>query len=237
MQEQNIFLSVLLTGIISAFLMGIAFYIIHRNSVNEWAAKLQKQLDLTNEAERKIHLNEMEYLSDRNKNAIAHADALAETRSIYFEEGRKQGKVEQDIETTTRLADQRAEFTVRLQAEKEQAATEARDKQRAEQELQAKLFSVKISPYVQLLTDNRIFKNTHEGRVGYQYQLLINGIPAFQPHVVIERHEKIEQVDQAIKNTLLSIAQNCAEAAVSTYLGASPKFAKLSPPVFEQLEK
>ena len=136
-----------------------------------------------------------------------------------------------------RRADQRNEFAVRLQAEKEIAATEARDRQRAEHELQAKLFSVKISPYVQLLTDNGLFKDTHEAKIGYQYQLLVNGIPAFQPHVFVERHEKIQQIDQSVKNTLLSIAQNCAEAAVTTYLGASPQFAKLAPGVLEQTEK
>ena len=135
------------------------------------------------------------------------------------------------------LADQRNEFAIRLQAEKEQAATEARDKQRAEYELQAKLFSVKISPYVQLLTDKGVFKDTHEAKIGYQYQLLVNGIPAFQPHIVVERHEKVQQIDQEIKKTLLSIAQTCAEAAVTTYLGASPQFAKLAPEVLEQIEK
>lgn len=237
MQEQGIFLSALLSGIISAIAVGVVFYFIHQRAVNVWAAKFQKQLDLTNEAERKIHLNEMDYLSDKNKTAIAYADAITESRTASFEEGRKQGKAEQELETNMKLADQKTEFAVRLQAEREQSASEARDKQRAEQELQAKLFSIKISPYAQLLTDNGIFKNTHEGKVGYQYQLLVNGIPAFQPHVVIERHEKIEQADQAIKNTLLSIAQNCAEAAVATYLGTNPQFAKLSQPIFEQFEK
>ena len=65
----------------------------------------------------------------------------------------------------------------------------------------------------------------------------MNGIPAFQPHIVVERHEKVQQIDQEIKKTLLSIAQTCAEAAVTTYLGASPQFAKLAPEVLEQIEK
>ena len=236
MQEQGLIISVF-SGTISAIAAGVVFYFIHQRSISSWAARFQKQLDLTNEAERKLHLNEMEYLSDKNKNVIAHTNAIAESRSAAFEEGKKQGKAEHELDTNIKLAEQKAEFAIRLQVEKEQSASEARDQQRAEQGLQAKLFSIKISPYAQLLTDNGIFKNTHEGKVGYQYQLLVNGIPAFQPHIVIERHEKIEQADQAIKNTLLSIAQNCAEAAVATYLGTNPQFAKLSQPIFEQFEK
>jgi hypothetical protein len=88
-----------------------------------------------------------------------------------------------------------------------------------------------------LITDNGLFKDSYEAKIGYQYQLLVNGIPAFQPHIFIERHEKVVQVDQSVKQTLLSIAQNCAEAAVATYLGASPQFARLSPAVLEQASK
>ena len=179
----------------------------------------------------------MEYLAERNKAEIAHVEALNQARSLSFEEGRKQGKAEHELEAAMQLADQRNEFAVRLQAEKEQAAAEAREKQRAEYELQAKLFSVKISPYVQLLIDKGVIYDTYEAKAGYQYQLLVNGIPAFQPHVVVERHEKVKEIDQAVKNTFLSLARTCAEAAVTTYLGASPQFAKLAPEVVEQIEK
>lgn len=226
-----------LAALLASIVVAVVALLIHRHLAKESAENLQKQLVAANEAERKVHLREMEYLAERNKAEVAHADALTQGRSIAFEEGRKQGNAEHELDTSMRLADQRNEFAVRLQAEKEIAATEARDRQRAEQELQAKLFSVKISPYVQLLTDNGLFKDTYEAKIGYQYQLLVNGIPAFQPHVFVERHEKIQQIDQSVKNTLLSIAQNCAEAAVTTYLGASPQFAKLASGVLEQIEK
>lgn len=226
-----------LTALVTAITVAFIALLIHRHLAKEASEKLKSQLSITNEAERQVHRREMEYLADKNKAEVAHADALAQARSTAFEEGRKQGKAEHELDCSMRLADQRNEFAIRLQSEKEQAATEARDRQRAEQELQAKLFSVRISPYVQLLTDNGLFKDTYEAKIGYQYQLLVNGIPAFQPHVFVERHEKVEQVDQSVKTTLLSIAQNCAEAAVTTYLGASPQFAKLAPGVLEQIAK
>jgi len=226
-----------LVGIVTAALVAAAAVAIHRRLARDAEDKLRLQIAATNDAERGTHLKEMEYLAERNKGEVAHADALTQARAAAFEDGKKQARAEHQLDVSMRLAEQRSELTARLQSEREQAATEARDRLRAEYELQTKLFSVKISPYVQLLTDNGIFKNTHEAKLGYQYQLLVNGIPAFQPHVFIERHEKVDQIDQAIKDRLLAIAQTCAEAAVTTYLGASPQFAKLSPGVVDQIAK
>ena len=227
----------ILAAILSSITVAAIGLFLHKYLAAESGNNLRKQIALTNDSERSIHGREMEYLAKRNKIEVFHTEAIQDARAAAFEDGRKQGKAEHELEAAMKLADQRSEFAVRLQAEKEQAANEARDRQRAEHELQAKLFSVKISPYVQLLTDNGLFKDTHEAKIGYQYQLLVNGIPAFQPHVFVERHEKIQQIDQTIKNTLLEIAQKCAEAAAMTYLGASPQFAKLAPGVLEQIEK
>lgn len=227
----------ILLVMLTFLVVATAATLIHRRLASELHEKLKVCSVQANEGERQGHLREMEFLAERNRTEMAHADALNQARSLAFEEGRKQGNSEHELEKSMQLAAQRNEFAIRLHAEKEQAATEARDKQRAEYELQAKLFSVKISPYVQLLTDKGIFKDTHEAKIGYQYQLLVNGIPAFQPHIVVERHEKVQQIDQEIKKTLLSIAQTCAEAAVTTYLGASPQFAKLAPEVLEETEK
>lgn len=227
----------ILVAVLTFIAVATAAALIYKRLASELQAKLKVSSEQANEAERQVHLKEMAYLAERNKTEIAHVEALNQARSLSFEEGRKQDKAEHELETAMQLADQRNEFATRLQAEKEQAATEAREKQRAEYELQAKLFSVKISPYVQLLTDKGVIYDTYEAKAGYQYQLLVNGIPAFQPHVVVERQEKVKEIDQAVKSTFLSLAKTCAEAAVTTYLGASPQFAKLAPEVVEQIEK
>lgn len=228
----------ILVVVFTSIIVAIAAALVHRRLTNELEVKLKVCSAQANEAERQVHLREMECLAERNNVEVTHVEALNYARSLAFEEGRKQGKTEHELETSMQLADQRNEFAIRLQAEKEQAATEARDKQRAEYELQAKLFSVKISPYVQFLTDKGFFKDTHEANIGYQYQLLVNGIPAFQPHIVVERHENFQQIDPEIKKMFLATAQTCAEVAVTTYLGASPQFAKLAPEVIdEQIKK
>lgn len=226
-----------LIGVTTAVLVTAIAIAVHRHLAKDAECRLRLQIEATNNAERSTHLKELDYLAERNKGEIAHSEALALARTAAFEEGKKQARSEHELEVSMRLAEQRSDLLARLQTEREQAATEARDRLRAEYELQTKLFSVKISPYVQILTKNGIFKNTYEARLGYQYQLMVNGIPAFQPHVFIERHEKIDQIDQQIKDRLLSIAQTCAEAAVATYLGASPQFAKLSPGVVDQIAK
>ncbi|MFO1385311.1 MAG: hypothetical protein U1F55_03865 [Chitinivorax sp.] len=227
----------ILVAVLTFITTATAAVLIYKRLASELHTKLKVSSAQANEAERQVHLKEMEYLAERNKAEIAHVETLNQARALAFEEGRRQGRAEHELETVMLLADQRNEFAIRLQAEKEQVAAEARDRQRAEYELQAKLFSVKISPYVQLLTDKGLIYDTYEAKAGYQYQLLVNGIPAFQPHIVVERHEKVQEIDQAIKNTFLSLAKTCAEAAVTTYLGASPQFAKLAPEVIEQIEK
>ncbi len=226
-----------LVGVTTAVLVTAVAIAIHRHTVKDAEDRLRLQMEATNRAERNTHQKEMEYLEERNRREIAHAETLSKARSAAFEDGKKQARSEHELEVSMRLSEQKSEFLARLQSERMEAATEACDRLRAEYALQTKLFSVKISPYVQLLTDKGMFKDTYEARLGYQYQLLVNGIPAFKPHEIIERHEKIDQVDQQIKDRLLSIAQTCAEAAVTTYLGASPQFAKLSPGVFDQVAK
>jgi hypothetical protein len=225
------------SALLAAIGSSLVALLLHRSASSKFNIALAKQLESTNAAEKLIHLKEMEYLSERNKLISEHADAISSARALAFEEGRKHGRSEQEFECARQLADQRTEFSNRLESERNTAIAEAREKQRAEYELQQKLFSVKISPYVQLLTDEGWISDTHEAKVGYQYQLLVNGIPAFQPHVIVERHEKIEKVDPAVKNALLTLAQSCAEAAATTYLGVSPQFAKLAPGIIESKKK
>jgi hypothetical protein len=230
-------MDLVLSALLAAICVCAIALLLHRSVSNKFSTALQKQLEFTNAAEKQVHLKEMEFLGERNGLIAAHADAISAAQALAFEDGRKQGQTEQELVCARQLADQRSEFSTRLETERNTAIAEAREKQRAEYELQQKLFSVKISPYVQLLTDEGWISDSHEAKVGYQYQLLVNGIPAFQPHVIVERHEKIEKVDQAVKTSLLSLAQGCAEAAAATYLGVSPQFAKLAPGVVEIAKK
>jgi cell division protein ZapA (FtsZ GTPase activity inhibitor) len=81
-------------------------------------------------------------------------------------------------------------------------------------------FSVKVSPYrdeIKTGNDGLIFNDIyHEVMIGYQYQLLINGVPALKPAVIIEEYlieekrevdfAKIEQVTNLVESKIKSIA-------------------------------
>jgi hypothetical protein len=222
-----------LVAMTTALVVALISFLLHRRVANEHAQKLQPHLEKANEAERQIHRRELDYLDERKALEIAHARELDQLRVASFEEGRKRGIDEREIELARKLAEQKDAFSVQLQNEKEKAAKEARDQERAEKEHQVKLFSVKISPYVQIITDKGIIYDDFETKVGYQYQLLVNGIPAFQPHVVVERHEKVKEIDQALKKQLVDFALGCAQAALATYLGANPQFATIAPTIIK----
>jgi len=81
-------------------------------------------------------------------------------------------------------------------------------------------FSVKVSPYrdeIKTGNDGLIFNDIyHEVMIGYQYQLLINGVPALKPAVIIEEYlieekrevdlAKIERVTNLVESKMKSIA-------------------------------
>ena len=66
-----------------------------------------------------------------------------------------------------------------------------------------------------------MFKDDFRSEIGYQYQLLVNGIPAFQPHVIIEQSEEIAAVDKETVNNLIMLATKCAQIAADTYLAGA----------------
>lgn len=89
----------------------------------------------------------------------------------------------------------------------------------------------------QLATNKGIVYDDFQSRVGYQYQLLINGIPAFKPHVVVEGYEKVKEFDETVKAAPCTFAQACAEAALPTYMGANPQLSKIAPIVMDKVAK
>ncbi len=198
---------------------------------------LAREVVRTRELEKQLHLKERDFLAERNHIEIAHAETIRISRSESFEEGRQLGIAEGSTAHINELASQRSELVAKFDVERERAVAEARDKLRAEYELQTKLFTVKISPYVRITEDKGLIRDTYETVAGYQYQLLVNGIPAFSPHVVAERTETKRAVNEELERMLIQTAQNAAEAAVQLYLGGSPQFAKVAPPLLERLTK
>lgn len=137
-----------------------------------------------------------------------------------------------ECEFLDRLTEQKRELMAAQQEELREAVSETRETQRTEFELQSKLFSVKLSPYVEI-SDSRVLMRTRYRSVsGYQYQLLVNGIPAFAPHVVQESVETTYVVDQ---DKLVQLAREAAQAAVQLYTGGASQFVEIAAPIVKRL--
>lgn len=229
----------MLVTVVVTFLISAAIYFVFfKNYLSKTNKTLEDQTSKTRELEVQIHIKERDYLEDRNRIALQHTADLQIARSNAFEEGRQQGLAEEKSTHINEMTDLRLELSRRFEIEREQAVVEARDRLQAEYELQTKLFSVKISPYVKITEDKGIFGDKYETITGYQYQLLINGIPAFSPHVVPERTETKKAVNEELEKMLINTAQFAAESAIQLYLGKNNRqFARLAAPLVERLTK
>lgn len=224
-----IFTTALVTALVSLLLW--------RHFSSKQREELASQVAATRELEKQLHLKDRDFLEERNRIELKNVENLRAARATAFEEGRQLGLAESNRDHVNELATQRSELITKREMEREQAAAEARDKLRSEYELQTKLFTVKISPYVKITEDKGLFSDKYETISGYQYQLLVNGIPAFSPHVVPERTEIKKSINEELERMLIQTAQGAAEAAIQLYLGGSPQFAKLAPPLVERLTK
>lgn len=205
------------------------------------SAKLRYEFTLqvaaVRELEKQLHIKDREFLEERNHIELSSADSLRVAKTTSFEEGRQLGLAESYRDHINELASQRTELCTKFEIERQQVAEDARERLRAEYELQTKLFTVKISPYLKITEDKSLFGDKYETVTGYQYQLLVNGIPAFSPHVVPERTEIKKAINEELERMLIQTAQHAAEAAIQLYLGGSPQFAKLAPLLVERLTK
>lgn len=83
----------------------------------------------------------------------------------------------------------------------------------------AKAFSVIVRPFIRKIRDDSFFKKMKKLEIGYQYQLQINGIPCFDPHVVIEQHYEELEVNQEVIERMTRLALAAAKTAVAIQAG------------------
>lgn len=190
------------------------------------------------ESQKAIYDKERVFLDERNKLEIVHAENLKLAKSAAYEQGREFGKVEGSKAHLEEIMALKSEFSSKLASEVDTAVTDARKRLTADYELQTKLFTVRISPLVRISENKGLFSSESEVETGYQYQLLVNGIPAFQPHSIVEHSETRKEVNEENVKELLTIAKDYASSAINTYLGAGGgQFAKLAPAIFNKLTK
>lgn len=235
---QEILMEVVSTVTISAFIaIGVSWFIMTLVNKKKEITYLAIQLR-ANELEKQIHINEVKYLEQTNNQEIAYRDEQKSQRNLVRLEGYEDGLVVGKKDYLIELATLRSEYKEKILEERNLAATEARSHARAEFEQQSKLFSVVIRPYLKIEKDDGIIWDSHKSSTGYQYQLLINGIPAFQPHVVVEQTSEIKEYNEAKLKSLMSVALEAAKAAAEIYLsGVSNSVLKMGAPIIEEITR
>ena len=222
-------------GLIAAFVVGAVV-----SCAATWAILFRQRSGLTSQLaerdsqirglEEKLHIEARNCLEERNRAIEENAGSIHRARAAGFEEGREYGRGERQRDHLDELTSQRRELTRMQDDEVKRARQEALDTQRAQFELQAKLFAVSVSPYVHVSTKGGFIRKKHTSVKGYQYQLLVNGIPAFSPTVVAQDTEEIDVYDETTRQLLIAGATDLAKTAIQAYLGGVSQFVQLAPP-------
>ena len=224
-------------AVVTAAFVSVVAILLWNRASDRQAKALARQLEASRELEKEIHIRERDFLAERNKLEVEKSETIRAAQADSFEKGRQQGIVENHAVHIAELANQRSELLKKIEEERDRAASEAREKLRAEYELQSKLFTVKITPYVSITEDKGLIRNEFETVAGYQYQLLVNGIPAFSPHIVPEHTEVKRSLNPEVEKALIQTAQRAADSAIDMYLGGNGQFAKLAEPIIKRLPK
>lgn len=195
----------------------VLFLIWHRLAVRKQTEQSKNDQQRINELELQVHAVERQFGQERNAIESAHHVALGEERQKLADLHRQHAQA---------LADERKEVTASV-----------REQARRDFETQSSLFSVAVRPYVRVISDNGYFTNRYESQTGYQYQLLINGIPAFQPHIVIESIENTATFNDENLKELILLATKAAEAAVALYAGKAGRSVNITQAIVERVSK
>jgi|SRR5690554_2332569 len=222
---------------ISAVAAVVVMSLFYSKKTKTLMRELQESERQSRELEKSIHLLEAENLKARNLLELEHHESTKSQREKLFQEGFESGlrssQKDHMIEITKLQSFHRDDV---VKKEKE-AAEKAYKIAKAEIETQTKAFSVEIRPYVKIEKDDGLIWDNHKSYTGYQYQLLVNGIPAFQPHVVIEHSEEISKVDKEMVNQLVQAAIKAADNAAQVYLsGATGNMFRIGPEIVQQVK-
>lgn len=209
-----IFLSVLVTAVAT-----MAFHTKRSRSLDQKIRELDTQI---NEHQKSVHRLEADHLKSRNSLEIEHHELSKKLRDQHYTEGYQYGLAANQKDHLIEITNLRSIHRDEMAQREIEAEHKGRAIAKMEHEAQVKAFSVEIRPYVKIEKDTGVIWDDHKSYTGYQYQLLVNGIPAFQPHVVIESSEEIKSVDKQTISELLKLAHKSADIAAKVYLGGSP---------------
>lgn len=195
--------TLLMTLIFGTFTTVTIFYVFHKRQISTI---------LLSNTSLSARVSELEM--QLSKQAENHSNQLATIFRTHSDEldrlTRERRQLEGDhlnaINTKVREAQDRA-----FEDGKRQAELRADEK--------AKAFSLTVRPYIRKIRDDGFLRKMNKIEIGYQYQLQINGIPCFDPHIVIEQHYEEKEVNQEVIERMTRLAIQAAQTAVAIQAG------------------
>ncbi len=180
--------------------------------------------------EKQIHEVEKSGMLKLNEAEQEATKRLKQERDRATEEGRILGHQEKEIENQQKILVLKSDLIEQARQDRSVAELDTEQRIRSEFERQSKLFSIQIRPYLRTVTDKGFIRDDYHHEIGYQFQLLVNGLPVFQPHAVVERKETVREIKQEKVDWLLAEARKLAKDAMGMYLGVdAAKIAVLGP--------
>jgi hypothetical protein len=89
----------------------------------------------------------------------------------------------------------------------------------ARAEMNSKILSLQIKPHWEKIEKRGFFKKTISEKIGYQYQLMVNGIPCLQPHFIIESELRISEANEDNINNIIMKVKDSIDNAVKNIGG------------------
>jgi len=133
---------------------------------------------------------------------------------------------ERDREFRKKRDDQKTRLDDLKSKEIAEAKLEGFRQAELESEKKQKLFSISVQPYIlREKKDGFMGMNTsYLLHVGYQYQLMVNGIPCFETHkVILQKHEE-SVFNQEVIEKMTKLAIDIAEEAIRLQAGPAGAF-------------
>lgn len=181
-----------------ALTMGLIAYLFFRRQM----ANLQLASVSNSERLREMEAQLARQTEEFSRQLASKAKEHMEELDLLSKERRRQEEAHHDeLKTKVREAENRG-----YEDGKRQAELRADEK--------AKAFSVIVRPFIRKSRDDGFIKKMNRLEVGYQYQLQINGIPCFEPHVVIVRRYEEKEVNQEVIERMTRLALEAAQGAV-----------------------
>ena len=183
----------------------------------------EELLSKVRELEKAIHMLEAGNLEAKNQLQLSHYDKEKETREKAYQDGFENGVASIRKDHQIEMTDLRSQHMQKLREVGAEAEARGKAVAKMEIETQVKAFGIKISPYLKIVKQSEwggMVKN-YKSEMGYQYQLMVNGIPAFSPHIVIERAEEYKEIDEKRIELFSDIALKLSLNVAQIYSGAA----------------